>query len=236
LSDKYEGNNKKLRWQCLKENCGEIFEANWADISQGRGCPYCRGLVVGLSNCLVNINPEVALTWHPTKNKITPYEITANSGRKFWFLCKECGHEWSSTVANRNYGNRCPNCNNPSKGEDKIKEICTENNIKFVSQYKFNDCKNINPLPFDFYLSTYNTCIEYQGIQHYKPVDFAGKGIEWAEEEFKGNQIRDQIKRDYCDKNNIKLIEIPYWDFDNIEEILIKELSLESIENKLVAM
>jgi hypothetical protein len=34
------------------------------------------------------------------------------------------------------------------------------------------------------------------------------------------------MKRDYCKKNNIKLIEIPYWDFDNIEEILDKELKL----------
>ena len=39
-------------------------------------------------------------------------------------------------------------------------------------------------------------------------------------------KIKDNIKTQYCKDNNIKLIRIPYWDFDNIEEILKKELNL----------
>ena len=61
--------------------------------------------------------------------------------------------------------------------------------------------------------------IEYDGIQHYEAVEIFG-GIP----AFKKRQKRDQIKNQYCKDNNIKLIRIPYWDYDNIETILEKEL------------
>ena len=61
-------------------------------------------------------------------------------------------------------------------------------------------------------------CIEYDGIQHFEPIErFGGK------EEFSRTKIRDNIKTQYCKDNNIKLIRIPYWDFDNIEMILKKQ-------------
>ena len=72
----------------------------------------------------------------------------------------------------------------------------------------------------------YNTCIEYNGEQHYIPVDFAGKGKEWAENKLKNTQNVDNIKSRYCKDNNIKLIIIPYFEFDNIEKILKKELNI----------
>ena len=39
-------------------------------------------------------------------------------------------------------------------------------------------------------------------------------------------QRNDNIKNQYCKDNNIKLVRIPYWEFDNIENILEKELKL----------
>ena len=72
----------------------------------------------------------------------------------------------------------------------------------------------------------YNLAIEYQGKQHYEPVDFAGKGDEWAKYQFKVGQQRDNIKRQYCQQNNIKLIEIPYWDYDNIDNIVKQIITL----------
>ena len=77
---------------------------------------------------------------------------------------------------------------------------------------------DINPLPFDFYLPQLNKCIEYDGGQHYFPVDFAGKGMEHAEEQFRKTQYRDKIKNDYCKNNGISLLRIPY--FKNVEEEL----------------
>lgn len=73
----------------------------------------------------------------------------------------------------------------------------------------------------DFYLPDYNTFIEFNGEQHYKPVKWFG-----GEEKFKQQQERDYALRYYCKEHKITLIEIPYTDFDNIEKILTKELKI----------
>ena len=112
------------------------------------------------------------------------------------------------------------------KGEEKVSDILNNLNLLHERQYKFKNCKNNRPLPFDFYLPDYNVCIEYNGEYHYEPVDYSGKGKEWAENKFKHTQKVDNIKRNYCKDNNIKLIEIPYWELNNIEEILKKELNI----------
>ena len=228
LSDTYEGNNKDfLKWKCLKDGCNETFEAVWNSIINDRGCPFCKGMQVGLSNCLATKRPDLIKEWHSTKNgDFTPYDVTYASGKYAWWKCIKCGHEWEAKILNRYAQNSgCPKCNE-SHGEKKLSEIFNFYHIINEPYYSFPDCKYKNILKFDFYLPSYNTCVEYQGIQHYKPVDFAGKGEEWAKENFKTIQIRDQIKRDYCKMNNIKLLEIPYWEFDNIEEIIKKELVL----------
>lgn len=300
LSDEYEGTHEKLKWKCLKEDCGEIFKSSWHSISIGYGCLFCVGKEVGLSNCLATKNPKLASEWHPTLNgDLTPYNVTCgngneiwwrcekrhewkasiasrnqgkncpycagnlpseennllvcdpklceewdyennknkpeeycpNSNKKAWWKCNKCNHKWEATINSRNNGNGCPRCNQ-SKGEKKIDEILLERNIIHIGQYKFDDCKYKITLPFDTFLPNYNTCIEYQGRQHYEPVDFAGKGEEWALEQFELTKIKDQIKRDYCKKNNIKLIEIPYWDYDRIEEILNDYIKIKYINLK----
>lgn len=71
------------------------------------------------------------------------------------------------------------------------------------------DCKYKFKLPFDFYLSDYNTCVEFDGIQHFEPrMAFGGKL------EFEKTKIRDKIKDDYCKNNGINLIRI-----SNVKEI-----------------
>ena len=117
-------------------------------------------------------------------------------------------------------GTRCPYCNE-SKGEKRINNFLLNNNINYLVQYRFDDCKFKYTLPFDFYLPKYNCCIEFDGGQHYKIIDWFG-GLDG----FIDTKIRDTIKNIYCQQNNIKLIRIPYWNFDNIEEILTKELNL----------
>lgn len=109
LSDEYSGNNIKLKWQCLKQDCGEVFEAIWGNISQGKGCGFCVGRQAGLSNCLATNNPELASEWHPTLNgNLTPYNVTQNSGKKVWWLCVKC-HKWKTSISHRIL-NGCPYC------------------------------------------------------------------------------------------------------------------------------
>jgi len=75
-------------------------------------------------------------------------------------------------------------------------------------------------LSYDFYLPNYNLLIEYQGEFH------DGTAIQQSKEKFKKQLEHDKRKREYADNHNINLLEIWYWDFDNIEKILKRELMI----------
>jgi len=96
-----------------------------------------------------------------------------------------------------------------------VKRYLLDHDITFFEEYKFQDCKDINPLPFDFYLPDKNICIEFDGKQHYQAIKA------WdGEEGLIYTQYHDNIKTQYCINHNIKLIRIPYWDKNNIDNIL----------------
>ena len=134
--------------------------------------------------------------------------------------CKMCDHEWVTRPHELldEYG--CPMCN-ISRGELKIKTILDKHNISYRYQHKFKDCKFYRYLPFDFYLPQYNCCVEFDGEQHYKIINKFG-----GFNSFVNTKIRDTVKNIYCKDNDIKLIRISYWEYDNIEEILVKQLNL----------
>jgi hypothetical protein len=117
----YNGDRKYLKWQCLKDGCEEIFDARWNDIISNRNCPFCRGLKVGLSNCLATLNPKLASEWHPTKNgDLTPYDVTLGSSNiDVWWKCtNNPKHEWVKDVYSRNIGVGCPYCRGFYASED----------------------------------------------------------------------------------------------------------------------
>lgn len=116
-------------------------------------------------------------------------------------ICQKHG-EFEQLPSNHLQGTRCPLCT-ISKGEEKILNWLQENGIEFNPQHRFNNCRDIRPLPFDFYLPDYNTCIEYQGRQHFESVDAWG-----GNDAFKDRQRKDQIKENYCKLKGIKLISI----------------------------
>lgn len=117
-------------------------------------------------------------------------------------------------------GRRCPDCNK-SKGEEKIITYLEKHNITYERQKTYPSLKGEGGcnLSYDFYLLEYNCCIEYQGEQHYKPIDYFG-----GKEKFEIQLIHDIKKKDYCTRNNIRLITISYWEFDNIDKILNKQI------------
>jgi len=147
-----------------------------------------------------------------------------NSHTKIKCRCKIHNYEWESPAWRISSGETgCPICNS-SVGENKVAEILECNNITYIRQARFKNCRLEQPLRFDFYLPSYNICIEYQGEQHYFPVNFRGKGYKNFVRDFELGQKRDNIKREYCKENNILLIEVPYWEKDNIENYLLKEV------------
>jgi len=114
----------------------------------------------------------------------------------------------------------CPSCNE-SKLEKNIADFMDYNEIDYKREYRFKDCKHTNPLPFDFYIESMNTLIEADGKQHFEAIEFFG-----GASGFEKTKRNDEIKDEYCRDNDIELIRIPYWDYENIEEILIDKLNL----------
>jgi hypothetical protein len=114
----------------------------------------------------------------------------------------------------------CPKCNK-SKGEEKIKEFFDKNNISYIPQKSFDNLTGIKGglLSYDFYILDYNLLIEYQGEFHDGNTRIQSKN------DIIRQQEHDKRKKQYAIDNNINLLEIWYWDFDNIEEILENELS-----------
>jgi hypothetical protein len=119
-------------------------------------------------------------------------------------------------------GNGCPLCND-SKGEKEISKFLDKNDISYYRQHKFPDCRNIFELPFDFYIPSLRTAIEFDGRQHFQPMEFFG-GLK----NYNKLKINDRIKNDYCEDNYIDLIRIRYDQIDRIFDIL-----KESLRNKI---
>ncbi|MEL4457332.1 hypothetical protein [Lutimonas vermicola] len=72
-------------------------------------------------------------------------------------------------------GSGCPNCN-ISKGEDLVKRILTNRQIEFHQQFTFRKLRDKRMLKCDFYLPNFNMVIEFNGRQHYEPVNQFGGG------------------------------------------------------------
>ena len=111
-------------------------------------------------------------------------------------------------------------CLKQSHGEYIIEQLLKQYNIPYEKEYRFEDCKDKKPLPFDFYINkTY--LIEYDGDIH-----FFHKNNGWNNENnLNLVQLHDKIKTNWCLENNIPLIRIPYT---HLEEITIEDLKLET--------
>lgn len=133
--------------------------------------------------------------------------------KKMKIICKKHGiFKQSASYHLRGIG--CPICNE-SKGEEKISKFLKNKKIKFEREKRFLKCRNILPLPFDFFIPKYNTCIEFDGKQHFIQNEKWGDNLI-------NIQKRDEIKNIYCKENNIILYRISYKDINNINEKLNK--------------
>jgi hypothetical protein len=109
------GSNKKVWWKCSEGNDHE-WEAQIADRCLNHtGCAICSNKKTVFSNCLANLNPELAKQWHPTKNgSLTPFDVGVGSNKKVWWKCsKGNDHEWRTSIVHRSERKQsCPICSN----------------------------------------------------------------------------------------------------------------------------
>lgn len=202
-------------WLCKCE-CGNYTEVTYTNLTQKKR---------NTTSCGCNVKEYFTSTIPDYKNKrfgkLVVLELTDNrtsKGRCIWKCLCDCGNITYVVTSDLTSNNTmsCGLCN-CSHGEEFIKQHLIENNINFVQQKVFKDCKYKKPLYFDFYLPDYNIVIEYDGVQHYFPVEHFG-----GEEEYSKTIIRDKIKNSYCEKNKIKIIRIPYTlSNKEIKEIIV---------------
>lgn len=217
----YKTNKDKVTIICPKH--GEFNQTPNTHL-RGCGCPKCADEKTG-DRCRLTFD---AIIEHATKIHNGKYDYSKSKASfrdihtDMQIMCPKHGEFWQKPK-NHLAGHGCPICKMPI-GEKKIATLLTRRGIDFVRQQPFPNnflfCTN-KLLYVDFYLPEHKAAIEYNGEQHYKEHAFFHKHNSLTQQ-----QERDNAVRDYCRRHKIKLIEIPYWDYDNIEQILSKELSL----------
>lgn len=196
--------NNRAYWVCKCE-CGNICEISGTSLRSGQiscGCAQIK---------------------NRTGNKYGKLTVISQKPNNMWECKCDCGN--IITVFGKYLDNgHVQSCGCiKSLGEAKIQNILTELNINFEKQKIFKDClfpDSKAPARFDFYLPDYNCLIEYDGEQHFK-----SKNSGWSNDAgLAYTQYHDNFKNSWCYYNNLKLIRIPYKDFDKIDSNYLKQL------------
>lgn len=130
-------------------------------------------------------------------------------------ITHKCGRVYKGRVSNHLNGQGCLRCKLSSLGEDRIKKFLEFNDIPFIDQYVVNGYR----YRYDFYLPELNILVEYDGQQHFKPVDYFG-----GEKAHKRRKEADREKNQIAKLNGHTLIRIPYWRFDDLEVCLSRAI------------
>lgn len=213
-------NNFKIWIKCAEKDYHGSYITNCNKFYQNRRCGYCNTYASGKVHALDSFgakHPDKAKCWHED-NKLSPYEVSPGSGKKFKFRCDVCGNVFTRTLDSiNNMGAFCSSCSS-SKGEKLIASILNEKNIYYINdeQY-FKDLIGCNGgiLRPDFILPNEKIWIEYDGEFHYE-----GMVKNQTEHAYNSLKRNDKLKNEYATKNGWELIRIPYWEFDNIKNII----------------
>lgn len=170
------------------------------------GCVKCRGLQL--------TNEERINKLKEIHGDIYDYSKTVSSKNSDMIIviCPTHG-EFTQRYSDHLAENGCQKCSE-SKGERAIREYLELNNVEYIQEHRVVISRNKRFI-YDFYIPSENIMIEYDGIQHFKPIKFFG-GVK----AFKRGKYRDLMKDLYCDYHNLNLIRIPYFYSSNLNEYL----------------
>lgn len=195
---KYINCNTKVNVICKEHG---IFEIKPLYHVRGGGCQKC-SKVQDIDNFINKSNKMHNFLYDYSKS------IFKGSNIKLEIICKIHG-SFFMTPNKHLIGQGCSSCKS-SKGEKEIEKILKHYKLSYIKQHVFENCFYKNKLKFDFYVDKYNFCIEYDGEQHFMPINHWG-GIEKYDIIIE----RDKMKNVYCYENHIKLLRIRYD--ENIE-------------------
>lgn len=221
LISEYKGCEKPITCECMV--CGNIWETIPKVLTtNGSGCPKCGRIKAGKHRTKSQDDfVKDLFKAAPSIKVIGEYKGTH---KKIKVECLIDGTKWDAYPSNLlNNSAGCPTCN-MSNGERKMCDILTAHGFKYIRQYKFDDCKYKYRLKFDAYDYENNIAYEYNGRQHYEPVSIFGGNSNDGKSGFELTTTRDNIKREFCKKNNIPLVEIPYWVTD-MESFILEQFN-----------
>lgn len=197
-------NNKTKICIICKEH-GEFWQTP-SDHKKGYGCVKC-------SNMTTEKFISKAKSIHGDLYDYSKTRYTTNQSETY-IICSIHG-EFLQTPNIHLRGSGCPKCKS-SKGELEISSVLMSIGESFIPQHTFGDCRYKNPLPFDFYLTDLNACIEFDGEQHTRPIGHFG-----GENRYIKQKLYDSLKEEYCKNNNIPLLRIAYKHRKNIKELVL---------------
>lgn len=210
--DPYISNKDRIRIKC--NICKTVTLQQPSTHLTGSGCRVCGSKTTADKN-------RIAVTTFENKckklhgDKYIYHQDYKTTRGKIRITCKRHKKDFiQAAYAHSSKKHGCPLCKN-SNGENLILDFLNSNKIKYITQKRFKECRNIKTLPFDFYIESENLCIEFDGIQHFQPVKRFG-GLK----RFRQTMINDSIKDNFCRENNISLIRISYNQINDIENIL----------------
>jgi len=181
------------------------------------GCPYCKGNPYGIvcpCDSFGTKYPNVLKEFVYSKNDlIDPYHTACTSAKVCWWQCTICQCQWATTVYNRTRrtSSGCPTCNK-SKLEHACEQALIALGIQYIPQKTYPDCRDKDPLRYDYFLSDYNVLIETDGEQHFIDICFGGKTSD-----LEGIRRRDRIKNHYARDHLIHFLRISYSELANME-------------------
>ena len=213
----------------VKHNrCGHIYMTRPADFLRGHGCLKCsymdRSPKIGVNQRTPLSEVKKSIKDILGSDYIVLTKSSEYKGNRQHIKIKHlvCGTVYKAKYSDiQSHHTGCPHCNQ-SKGERLIfNTLAYHFNLSETKDFYYGYILP-NRLHLDFYLPHYHLGIEYDGIQHFKPINYFG-GID----SYLGIIKRDKNKDTYCKANGIKLIRIPYTVTTNKEivNILTKYLS-----------
>lgn len=215
ILSEYKGTKSNIKVK--HKLCGTEYYSRADVLLRGSKCKNC------LNQKMSKDNTKTTKQYYKEVNEATrgEYELLStytNVNTKVKIKHNVCGHEYEVFPYMFKRGRRCPKCNY-SKGEKLVEYVLEELNKKYETQYKFIDLVNVKNLSYDFYLPKENILIEYQGQQHYHPVELFG-----GYKQFEIQKNNDNLKRQYAKDKDITLIEIPYTEdtYEKVKNYLLK--------------
>lgn len=213
----------KVRMRHNNENCNNhVYYVTPSDFNNGRRCPKC-ALLKRIDSRLKSPEDFKRELEELTGGDYEPLDEYTRWNNHIRVKHVKCGYVYKVSPNAILNGRGCPRCSTP-KGEIWVETALKELGVRYETQKRFEGLEYKKPLSYDFYLPDSNTLIEFNGLQHYQPIEFFG-----GEGNFKKQLKRDKIKHKYASDNNINLLIFTYQDTKEIiksklTEILNKQL------------